>query len=137
MEGNKMNKDKLIKRVQNFINKNQTLDMDEWAWLDIIKEELGTQQDYLILLDWQEGYDENEHETFVKDGYGLNISIRVNHNMYFATDNSMPIVNNLGEIVDGCTLSDKDINDKFKSISTFIINELEYAIKFDDLNIRV
>ena len=132
-----MNKDKLIKKVQNFINKTQTLDMDEWAWLDISKEELGTSQDYLILLDWQDGYDENENKKFVKQGYGLNVSIRVNHNMYFATDNPMPIVNNLGEIVDGCTLSDKDINDKFKSVSTFIINELEYAIKFDDLNIKV
>ena len=132
-----MNKDKLIKRVQNFINKTQTLDIDEWAWLDISKEELGTSQDYLILLDWQDGYDENENTKFVKQGYGLNVSIRVNHNMYFAIDNPMPIVNNLGEIVDGCTLSDKDINDKFKSISTFIINELEYAIKFDDLNMRV
>ena len=132
-----MNKDKLIKRVQNFINKTQTLDIDEWAWLDISKEELGTSQDYLILLDWQDGYDENENTKFVKQGYGLNVSIRVNHNMYFAIDNPMAIVNNLGEIVDGCTLSDKDINDKFKSISTFIINELEYAIKFDDLNMRV
>ena len=132
-----MNKNKLIKRVQNFIKKTQTIDMDEWAWLDISKEELGTSQDYLILLDWQKGYDENENKKFVKQGYGLNVSIRVNHNMYFATDNPMPIVNNSGDIIDGCTLSDKDIDDNFKNVSTFIIDELEYAIKFDDINTRV
>ena len=132
-----MNKDKLIKRVQNFLKGNKNINMEEWAWLDISKEELGTQQDYLILLDWQEGYDEDEHKTFVKDGYGLNISVRVNHNMYFATDNPMPIANSSGDIIDGCTLSDEDVNDNFKSISTFIIDELEYAIKFDDINTRV
>ena len=132
-----MNKDKLIKRVQNFINENKNLDMDAWAWLDISKEELGTLQDYLILLDWQEGYDENENKTFIKGGYGLNISIRVNHNMYFATDNPMPTINNSGNIIDGCTLSNKDIDDNFKNVSSFIIDELEYAIKFDDINTRV
>ena len=132
-----MNKDKLIKKVQNFINKTQTLDIDEWAWLDISKDELGTLQDYLILLDWQDGYDKNENKKFVKQGYGLNVSVRVNHNMYFATDNPMPIINNLGEVIEGCTLSDEDVKDKFKSISTFMIDELEYAIKFDDINTRV
>ena len=132
-----MNKDKLIKRLQSFIKKNKNLDMDAWAWLDISKEELGTLQDYLILLDWQEGYDKNENETFIKDGYGLNVSIRVNHNMYFATDNPMPIVNDLGDMIDGCTLSSKDIDDNFKNVSSFIIDELEHAIKFDDINIIV
>ena len=132
-----MNKDKLIKKVQNFINKTQTLDIDEWAWLDISKDELGTSQDYLILLDWQDGYDKNENKKFVKQGYGLNVSVRVNHNMYFATDNPMPIINNLGDVIEGCTLSDEDVKDKFKSISTFMIDELEYAIKFDDINIKV
>lgn len=132
-----MNKDKLIKRVQKFIQEDKNLNMDEWAWLDISKEELGTSQDYLILLDWQEGYDKNENKKFIKQGYGLNISIRVNHNMYFATDNPMPVVNNSGELIDGCTLSDEDIKDNFKHIATFIINELEYAIKFDNINTRV
>lgn len=132
-----MNKDKLIKKVQNFINETQTLDIDKWAWLDISKDELGTLQDYLILLDWQDGYDKDINETFIKNGYGLNISIRVNRNMYFATDNPMPTTNNSDDIIDGCTLSDKDIEDNFKNVSEFIIDELEYAIKFDDINIKV
>ena len=131
-----MNKDKLIKRVQNLIQKNKNLNLDEWAWLDISKEELDTSQDYLILLDWQEGYDENKNETFIKDGYGLNVSIRVNHNMYFATDIPMPIINSSGDIIDGITLSDKDIDDNFKRVSEFIIDELEYAIKFDNINVK-
>ena len=131
-----MNKDKLIKRVQKFIQENKNLNMEEWAWLDISKEELGTQQDYLILLDWQEGYDEDEHKTFVKDGYGLNVSIRVNHDMYFATDNPMPIINILGDILDGCTLSEADLIDNFESISKWVVNELEFAIEFDDMNIK-
>ena len=131
-----MNKDKLIKRVQDLIQKNKNLNLDAWAWLDISKKELDASQDYLILLDWQGGYDENENETFIKDGYGLNVSIRVNHNMYFAPDNPMPIVNSSGDIIDGITLSDKDIDDNFKRVSEFIIDELEYAIKFDNINVK-
>ena len=131
-----MNKDKLIKRVQDLIQKNKNLNLDAWAWLDISKKELDASQDYLILLDWQGGYDENENETFIKDGYGLNVSIRVNHNMYFAPDNPMPIVNSSGDIIEGITLSDKDIDDNFKRVSEFIIDELEYAIKFDNINVK-
>lgn len=131
-----MNKDKLVKRVQKFVQEYKNLNMEEWAWLDISKEELGTRNDYLIMLDWQEGYDENEHETFIKDGYGLNISIRVNHDMYFATDNPMPTINVLGEVSDGCTLSEADLKDNFESISKWVVNELEFVIEFDEMNMK-
>ena len=56
--------------------------------------------------------------------------------MYFATDDPMPIMNSSGDIIDGCTLSDKDIDNNFKRVSEFIIDELEYAIKFDNINVK-
>ena len=127
-----MKKQQIIKEIQNFIKSNQNLDDESWAWYDLPSTD---ELDYMVLMDWQEGYDKNEHDTFIKEGYGLNVSIRIDKGQYFKCDNPYPIANEQGDIIEGCTLSDKDIEDNFKSMAEFMYDQYKNAIKLEKFNL--
>ena len=120
-----MQKAKCIKGIQEFIKKHATtLEHDAWAWYDLPDE---SDLHYLVMLDWQEGYDENENTTFVNNGEGLNVSIRVDVGQYFKYDNPYPICNEDGDVIDGCTLSDEDIKDDYKSMAEYMYELFQQA----------
>ena len=129
-----MNKKEIIEEIQNFIKNNQNLDMDSWAWYNLPDSDNFS---YIILIDWQEGYDKGEHKTFIKNGYGLNVSIRINNGQYFKCDNPYPIANKYGDIIDGCTLSDEDIKDNFKSMSEFMYKQYTSAIESEEFSLEM
>ena len=122
-----MGKETIIKDVQNLLkNHALTLDYDSWVWCELPSSE---NHKYIALLEWQEGFDKNDKETFVKDGYGLDISVRVDNGQYFAYDNPYPICDDNGDCLTGCGLSDNDIKDNFKSMAEYIYDLYQTALE--------
>ena len=125
-----MEKEKCIKEIQKFIEQNVTLDHESWAWYDLPDE---SDLHYIVMLDWQEGYDENENTTFINKGEGLNVSIRVDVGQYFKCDNPYPICNDIGDVIDGCTLDDNDTKDNYKSMAEYMYELFQQAKACEDI----
>ena len=115
--------------IKNFLNEYAKSTLDGWAWLRLPSSE---NKDYICLLDWQEGYDLNEKETFIKDGYGLNVSIRIDNGEYFKNDTLYPYDEKTGDCLTGCTLSDADIKDNFDSMADFVVELYNQAIEMEE-----
>lgn len=126
-----MQKEKCIKEIQKFIQEyHEKLDLDAWAWYDLPDE---SDLHYLVMLDWQEGYDENENSKYIKNGVGLNVSIRVDVGQYFKYDNPYPICNDDGDVIDGVTLDESDLKDNFKSTAEYMYELFQQAKQCEDI----
>lgn len=126
----------LIKQIAQFIKSNTDMGADTWAYIPISSDVLNSRNNYLILMDWQEGYDETEHTKYIKNGYGLNVTVRVDHDQYFACDNPYPVCNIEGDCIDGFTLSVEDEADNFISVAQSILSLLKNALLVDEMNIK-
>ena len=127
-----MSKQAIITDVQNLLKDYaNTLEYDEWAWCVLPSSE---NYSYIALLEWQEGFDKNDHETFVKDGYGLDISVRIDNGQYFKCDNPYPICDEHGDCLTGCGFSDNDIKDNFKSMAEYVYDLYNTAIECESFS---
>jgi hypothetical protein len=124
--GKLLENDNLVNEIQQFLQEYALEDLEGWAWYKLPSTD---NFNYIVLLDWQEGYDEDEVETFIKGGYGLNVSIRIDDGSYFKNDTPYPICDDSGECLTGCTLSDSDIEDNFKSMAEYMYDQYQEAIR--------
>ena len=99
-----MKKEQLVKEIREFLEKQVPVlesDKSAWAWYTLPEE---SELPYLVLLEWQEGYDENDNERFIQEGYELTVSVRVDTDQYFKCDNPYPICTEYGDVIDGLTM---------------------------------
>ena len=127
--------EKRIKQdIKSLLKKHATeLNLGSWAYCSLPSTE---NFNYMVVMEYQEGFDKDEHETFIHDGYGLEISVRINKGQYFRNDNPYPIVNSYCDCLDGCTLSDNDIKDDFNSITDFIYDQYRYATENEQYSLK-
>ena len=117
-----MNKEQCVKEIKKFLEKQVPVLESEkgaWAWYNLPEE---SELPYIVLLDWQEGYDENDHERFIQNGYGLNVSIRADVGQYFKCDNPYPICTEQGDVLDGLTMYEN-----FEEIAEYLYNLFQQA----------
>ena len=92
--------------------------------------------DIAISIGWLSGYDYEDKETLgdivSPDGYGLNVGITENPRHLYYSDYEylkMPYYKD-GEVCNTqCTLSQKDIKDKCKNITNYLVKEAIEIIK--------
>ena len=111
---------KEIKNIQNFILKYAKMgeNLEGYAYYEI-------DENLAISIGWLDGYDIKDRELLgdiiTEDGWGLNVGITENPKHYYYcdyTDLKMPYYDD-GEICNTqCTLSQKDIKDKFQNITS-------------------
>ena len=120
---------KLNKEVRDFLTRNTVknkLDISAWAWYELPSSD---NHDYILLLEWQEGYDENDNTEFLKNGYGLNVSVRVDMGQYFKCDNPYPIANEHGDCIVGYSIEFVDVKNGFKDLTHALLHDYKLAIK--------
>lgn len=120
---------KLNQEIQNFLKENcvdRKLDMDAWAWYNLPSSD---NYDYILLLEWQDGYDKDEHSDFIKEGYGLNASIRIDEGQMFKYDNPYPICSKQGDCIDGYSIEFVDVKNGFKNLTHALLQDYKLALK--------
>lgn len=114
----------IINRIQKFLKQYATEDLEGVATLELPPSE---NLEYLVILDWQEGYDPEETEMFIKDGLGLNASVRIN-DAYFKDDCSYPFISDDGDALTGSTLNEVDVREGFSSLAEFLFDNYKEAL---------
>ena len=125
---------KLNQEIQEFLKENCTdrkLDMDAWAWYNLPSSD---NYDYILLLEWQEGYDKDDNSDFIKEGYGLNASIRIDVGQYFKNDNPMPCCTKQGDVIDGYSIEFADTKNGFKNLTRYLLQDYKLALKSEKIN---
>ena len=122
---------KIIKEIQNFILKyaKMGVNLEGYAYYTL-------NENLAVSIGWLDGYDVKDRETLgdiiTDDGWGLNVGITENPRHYYYCDFmdlKMPYYDD-GEICNTyCTLSQKDIKDKCKNITSYIVKESDEIIK--------
>lgn len=125
---------KKIKEIENFILEYAKMgeDFEGYAYYEI-------DENIAITIGWLGGYDYEDKETLgdivSPDGYGLNVGITENPRYYAYTDYEylkMPYYKD-GEVCNTqCTLSQKDIENKCKNITDYLVSEAIEIIKLLD-----
>lgn len=123
----------LKNQVQKFLQETATPNLEGWAWFNLPSTE---NYNYIVLVDWQEGYDTEPENPFITDGYGLNVSVRVDTGNYFKCDNPYPICTEHGDVIDGYTLSRADIENNFSDVAEDVMAMYEQAKACEDITAR-
>lgn len=117
-------------QVKKFLCETATPDLEGWAWFNLPATD---KFNYLVMLDWENGFDDEPDNPFIQDGYGLTVSIRVETGTYFKNDNPYPICTEQGDVIGSYTLSNGDIENGFADATDDIMAMYEQAKECENI----
>lgn len=120
------------KKLRHWISKTaqdmaQNKEVGSWAYYFLDCE-------YEVMLEWLEGYDSVSDNFFLYKGHNLEVSIRTRKGQFFECDNSYPVINQQGDVLEGMSLQSYDLKDNFKLITDYILSQYKFLLKLNAVN---
>lgn len=127
----------LENKVKNFLKEYAKPSLEGYATLELPKINNKQELNYIVIIEWQEGFDPSEavNNPFIdNEGYGLDISIRVDKGMYFRNDNPYPVISENEEYL--LTGYNPTSVEQLDEIGDWIVTDYTLAIQKEKYSIK-